>query len=238
MVMMNRAAKILIAVIAAAATAAAQNAPATPPSAANPDPGATPAASDASSVVLAAKAPEPAPPRAASDESGRAVSARVAADIGEGMPKYAPPTPTPVVPADSPEMRDIDKPKNQIPRLPKYVVRESRPLVFRNRDLYTTEGLVNLSFKNHPGLGFGNILGLNSAAALQMYQDDQRLDAMSDLADEAHAMARGGDKAESDYILKESQETYMRPIDETWSGPGGGGGFSGGGGGLPGSGVR
>jgi hypothetical protein len=236
MVMLNRAAKILIAVIAAAAPAAAQNAPATPPSAANPDPGATPPASDASNVVLAAKVPEPAPAR---DESGRAVSAKVAADIGSNMPKYAPPTPAPVVPADAPDTRDTDKPKNQIPRLPKYVVRESRPPVFRNRDLYTSEGLVNLSFKSHPGLHFGNILGLNSAAALEMYQDQQRLDAMGDLADEAHAMARGGDKAESDYILKESQATYMRPIDEAWSGPGGGGGFSGGSGGfLPGSGVR
>ena len=43
-------------------------------------------------------------------------------------------------------------------------------------------------------------------------------------------MARGGDSSESAYILKESQETFMRPIEETWSGPGGSGGFSGGGG--------
>jgi hypothetical protein len=227
--MMKRAGRILIAVMAAAATAAAQNAPTPAPPAAGAGQEAPPSDS-AAAVVLAAKRPEPELPPAAPDESARGVSSKLAADIGEGFPKYAPPTPTPVVAPDAPDMRDVDKPKNAIPRLPKYVVRESRPAVFRNRDLYTTAGLVNLSFKNHPGLGFGNILGLNSRAALDMYLDDQRLDSINDLADEAHAMARGGDKAESDYIMKESQETYMRPIEETWSGPGGDGGFSGGGG--------
>jgi hypothetical protein len=131
---------------------------------------------------------------------------------------------------ESVDLRDVDKPKNQIPRLPKYVVRESRPLVFRNRDLYTTEGLVNLSFKNHPGLGFGNLFGLNSKIAYDMYMDEQRQANIDDLTDTAQAMARGGDKAESQYILPASQEAFMRPIEETWGGPGGNGGFSGGGG--------
>jgi hypothetical protein len=236
---MNRASKILLAMMAAAAPAAAQDAAPPPPAAVAPGlettPAAGAAAGDASSIVLAEKAPALVPMRAADEnDTGRAISSKVAADLASGMPKYAPPTPTPATTAEPQDMRDIDKPRNEIRRLPQYVVRESRPPVFRNRDLYTTEGLVNLSFKSHPGLRIGNflsdILGNNSEIAYQMYLDDQRLANIDDLADTARAMARGGDKAESEYILKESQETYMRPIEETWTGPGANGGFSGGGG--------
>jgi len=232
---MNRALKILLAMVAAAAAAAAQDAAPPPPAAADPAPEPTPAAGaaagDASSIVLAEKAPALAPMRAADDDdTGRAISSKVAAALASGMPKYAPPKPTPTTTGEPQDMRDIDKPRNEIRRLPQYVVRESRPPVFRNRDLFTTEGLVNLSFKSHPGLKIGNFFGANADIAYQMYLDDQRLANMDDLADTARAMARGGDKAESEYILKESQETYMRPIEETWTGPGGNGGFSGGGG--------
>jgi hypothetical protein len=232
---MNRASKILLAMLAAAAHAAAQNAVPPPPAQINPQPATTPAAgvstTDASSVVLAARPQALVPMRpAAEDDSGRSVSSRIAADLNSGMPKYAPPTPTPAAAAEPQDMRDIDKPKNEIRRLPQYVVRESRPLVFRNRDLYTTDELINLSFKSHPGLRLGNIFGMNSAIAYQMYLDEQRQANMDDLTDTARAMARGGDAGESQYILKASQETFMRPIEETWNGPGGNGGFSGGGG--------
>jgi hypothetical protein len=232
---MNRASTILLAMMAAAAPLAAQEAAPPPPAAVGPEEAASPAAGapagDASSIVLAEKAKPLVPMRAADeDDTGRAISAKVAADLASGMPKYAPPTPTPTATGEPQDMRDIDKPKNEIPRLPQYVVRESRPPVFRNRDLFTTEGLANLSFKRHPGLLIGNILGGNSDVAYQMYLDDQRQANMEDLTDTARAMARGGDTAESEYILKESQETYMRPIEETWTGPGGNGGFSGGGG--------
>ncbi|HMD61791.1 MAG TPA: hypothetical protein VKG78_10180 [Opitutaceae bacterium] len=229
---MNRASKILLAVMAAAAPAAAQNGPSPTPAPAHSAPDSSPAAGpdagDASSIVLADKAPTLAPLQP-DDGSGRSVSAKIAEDLASGMPRYNPPTPTPTPAAEPLDMRDVDKPRNEIRRLPKYVVRESRPPVFRNRDLYTTEGLAGLGFKRHPGLGFpGNILGLNSEVAYQMYLDDERLANIEDLTDTARAMARGGDKAESEYILKASQETYIRPIEETWNGPGGGGGFSGG----------
>ncbi len=226
---MKRASKILLAIMAAAATAAAQQtAPPPTPAPAPSEPPAAPAV-HASNVVLAPRAPALAPIQA-DEGSSRAVSPEIAADLASGMPRYAPPTPTPATTAEPQDLRDIDKPRNEIRRLPAYVVRETRPAVFRDRDLYNTKGLVDLSFKSHPGLIVGNFLGLNSKVAYEMYLDDQRLENIQDLAETAHAMALGGDKAESDYILKESQQTYMRPIEETWTGPGGGGGFSGGGG--------
>jgi len=225
--MLNRSSRLLLALLAASAPAVAQTAAPAAPGAGQDQ--AAPATADASSVVLAPKAPAQPAPMPASDpnDTGRTVSNKIAADLASGMPKFSVPTPTPTPVA---EVSENDKPKNQIPRLPKYVVRESRPPVFRNQDLYTTGGLIDLSFKSHPGLLFGNILGLNSSVAYQMYLDEERKDAMDDLTDTARAMARGGDKAESDYILQASQETFMRPVEEIWGGPGGNGGFSGGGG--------
>ena len=226
---MNRASKILLAIMAAAASAAAQQtAPAPTPAPAASEPPAAPAV-DASNVVLAPRAPalrrRSRPTKARAGRSRR----EIAADLASGMPKYAPPTPTPATTAEPQDLRDIDKPRNEIRRLPKYVVRETRPPVFRDRDLYNTKGLVDLSFKSHPGLVVGNFLGLNSKRGLRDVPGRPAPARTSqDLTDTAHAMALGGDKAESDYILKESQETYMRPIEETWAGPGGGGGILGG----------
>jgi hypothetical protein len=225
--MMNRAPKILLALMIAAASAAAQEtAPPAPAAVAAPPataPTAAPGNRDATTIVLSPAHEVPVPPPAAdSDGVNRTVSPRIADALASGMPKYSLPTPTPVV-LDNEDLRDVDKPKNEIPRLPKYVVHESRPAVFRDRDLYTQEGLVSLSYKYHPGLGIGNLLGLNDQPAYEMYLDDVRQANVSDLTDTAHAMARGGDTAGSAYILQQTQETFMRPADDwTWSGPGGG----------------
>jgi hypothetical protein len=210
--MTHNASTVLLALLVTAAAAGAQDA-------AQPTPAAVP---DAAGVIMAPKPnaffKEPPPD---SDGVNRSVSPAVAAALAEGMPKYDPPTPTPT-PADDPtDLRDIDKPKNGIRRLPKFVVQGSRPPIFRQRDLYTEEGLINLSLRAHPGLLIGNILGLNGSVAEQMLRDDERLANMADLADTAHAMRAGGASAEGSYILQESRDTYMR-TDDSWmtSGPG------------------
>jgi hypothetical protein len=218
-----RASNFILALMVSAAVAAAQE---TAPS---PTPAPTTAAtSDASGIVLAPHNADNAPPRLKDpDGDTRAVSPAVAAALAEGMPKFHPPTPTPT-PVPEAEAAE-DKPKNGIRRLPRYLVVESRPPIFRERDLFTAKGQLGLSFAAHPGLNFGNILGLNEGPATQMYQDDQRKANMDDLSDMAHAMSRGGDAAEGAYILQQSQSTYMRPDDGfNWSGPGGGGTNSGG----------
>jgi hypothetical protein len=221
--MKNRATILLAALMASAASAAAQNA--------DQAPAPTPAAvqtTDASGVVLAAKPRDYAAPTPPADSDGvtRYVSAGVAAALSDGAPRYSPPTPAPSptpVPAD---VTDIDKPKNGIVRLPSYVVRESRPPIFRDRDLFTAQGMLDLTMKRHGGLLFGDFLGLNSnnkpgSPAYQMMVDDERKDNMDDLFDTAHAMAQGGDFAEGSYILQQSQSTYMRGGgDWDWSGSG------------------
>jgi hypothetical protein len=222
--MMNRAQKVFLAFMIAAATAGAQetSAPSTPVVTAPPaTPAGAPGNRDAATIVLSPAREVPVPPPAA-DADNQTVSPRTANALASDIPKYRLPTPTPVV-AQNEDLRDVDKPKNQIPRLPQYVVHESRPAVFRNRDLYTQEGLVSLSYKYHPGLGFGNLLGLNDRPAYEMYLDDVRQADIADFTDTAHALARGGDAAGSSYILQQTQDTFMRPADDwTWSGPGGG----------------
>jgi hypothetical protein len=166
---------------------------------------------DASSAVLAPKRAQDTPtPAPQSDGTAKSVSPSVAAALADVMPKYIAPTPQPAAPAASQEAADGDKPKNEIPRLPQYVVRERRPPVFRNQDLYSPSGLVDLSFKGHPGLKIGNLFGLNEGPARDMAYDDQRLQNIEDLNETAYSMARGGDNDEAQFILKANQDANMR----------------------------
>ncbi len=121
------------------------------------------------------------------------------------MPKPAPKK------VDQPaDLRDEDKPRNGIIRLPDYVVREKRPPVFKEKDLSTTDRKTDLGMKRYAGLNFGPFANLNRPIALAMYQEQERLDNMSDLADEAQTARRSGDKQAANFIMKQSQETYMR----------------------------
>jgi hypothetical protein len=223
--MTNRVFTVLLATALLSGTALAQEVATDSPAAPMGAPktaGNSTGSSDTAKIVLA-PAPKDYSPPAHTDSDGetRTISSGLAAALSEGMPKYSPPTPTPTPVADPVDMRDVDKPKNEIKRLPKYVVQESRPPVFRERDLFTAQGQIDLAFKSHSGLLFGNILGLNSGAAQMMYLEDQRLDNIDDLKDEAHAMARGGAPSEGSYILQQSTDTYMRSgTGWDWSGGG------------------
>jgi hypothetical protein len=232
--MTNRAPKILLAFMVAAGVASAQRAATAPSPAAGPGAEVSPAAgtetSDASSIVLAQKpAAFPLAQPADSDGVTRSVSPGVAAALAQGMGKFSPPTPTPTPVAEPQDLRDIDKPRNEIKRLPSYIVRESRPPIFRERDLNTTAGQIDLSFKSHPGLLFGNLFGLNSGLAYDMYLDDQRQQNIDELTDIAHAVSRGDPKSGA-YILEQTQGAYMRTDDAVnyFGGPISGGGTMGG----------
>lgn len=232
---MNRAPIALMALMVAAAVAAGQTADNPPSPAASSAPANSPASGGAAGAAQAAApadqqgAPVP-PPSASFNSPERSVSPEVAEALSLGMPKYNPPTPTPVAVNEPADMRDVDKPKNEIKRLPSYIVHDSRPPVFRDRDLYTKDGLVSLSYKLHPGLRIGNIAGLNDATAYEVFLEDERLANIADLTDTARAIATGGDPAEGEYILQQTQDTYMRTDQGfNWSGPGGG--VNGGGGG-------
>jgi hypothetical protein len=118
------------------------------------------------------------------------------------------------------DLRDIDRPRNQIPRLPvemmqRYVVRETRLPVFRPRDLYTKAGLVELSFKEHPGLRIGNFFNLNAKAAYQAIVSEQLYADRMELTDLAVAMAVGGDTEEAEAMQDAIKEqSFMSGMKE------------------------
>jgi hypothetical protein len=151
-------------------------------------------------------------PRPARPRRDRAISGDLAAALSSTLPKYDPPKPVEKKPVDeSVDLREVDKPKNGIVRLADYIVRETRPPVFRDRELATDKAA--LAMKRNAGLRVGNIFGSNDAIALQMYQEQERLDNMAELTDDARTARRAGDKAAADFISKQSQDTYMRRAD-------------------------
>jgi hypothetical protein len=191
---MNRALKIIAVLVAAAATAAAQEAaPAAPAQGA-----------DASSIILA-PTPAATQPAPAPGAAGQPVSSAINADISSGMPHYNAGFGAPKPASSAQDRRDVDKPKNLIPRLPtevmsRYVVHGARLPVFRTRDLYTKTGLIALALKEHPGLHIGNFFNLNSNIAYQMAMKEAILDDRQDLVDMTLAMAAGGDKQEAEVM--------------------------------------
>lgn len=167
----------------------------------------------------AAESPAPGGQRPAPSDTSAMISA--------GLPKYSPPKPAPPPRPESelPDLRDTDKPRNEIIRLPKYVVRAAKPPIFREQDIHNAQGLADLAVRRYLSEFDRELLNkvtlplfgsTPEARALEMYREDLRWSNLASLNDTANAMARGGDKSESVYIKREAEDTYMRTID--WGG--------------------
>ena len=189
-------------------TFAADPAPAAP---ANPE---TSVFTDPAKSATNADAPTATTTRPARPHRDRAISGDLAATLSSALPKYNPPKPVEKKPVDeSVDLREVDKPKNGIVRLADYVVRETRPPVFRDRELTTGKGKADLGMKRYAGLNFGPLSSLNRGVGVAMLQEQERLNNMAELTDDARTARRAGDKAAADFISKQSQETYMRHED-------------------------
>lgn len=167
------------------------------------------------------------------------VSSTMASAISAKLPKYAPPPPPPPEPEieasnespdgveiDDPEDTATDRPKNKIIRLPKYIVLGEKPPVFRERDVYTKQGLSAIAMKRYLSSLDTNVLnrftlpiiGTSAAArAMQIYEEEARLQNIADFKSAANDAQRAGDKAEADYIRKETNETYLRSGGMDWN---------------------
>jgi hypothetical protein len=156
----------------------------------------------------------------------RPISGDVAAALAAASPKYTPPAPkpepTPI--EEQPDLREIDKPKNSIVRLPKYIVQEPKPPVFTERSIHTEKGLTDIAMRRYisdadralnrftlPLFGTSK-----EARALAMYAEDERLRNMAELEDAAITASKS-DAAAGTYIRKEAQKTYLRSSDFGWS---------------------
>ena len=172
-----------------------------------------------------------APPLAAQsfDESNdppktnqRVFSKNVAEALAARMPKYNPPEPEPE-PVDEEEMqdmRDVDKPRNKIIRLPEYVVRQDKPPVFRDRDINTKAGLKKLAMKRYfyeTSIALNKLtiplFGDAESYALMLYEQDERLKNISDLNETANDIDRV-DPEDAKEIRKATRDTYGRGFDD------------------------
>ena len=171
------------------------------------------------------------------------MSSALSAALTAELPKYQPPpklkpkTLKPVqadeedpgleeADADGSSELAADQPKNKIIRLPKYVVEGDRPPVFRESDIYTKKGLAMLAMDRYLSSFDRNVLnrftipffGISAAdRATQMYYEDQRLKDMADVKTQAANAAAAGESAESKYLLKESNRTFIRSGGMDWT---------------------
>ena len=153
----------------------------------------------------------------------RAVSKNVAAALAARMPKYNPPKPEPDKVADDRDMREVDKPRNKIIRLPEYVVRQDKPPVFRERDIYTNKGLAELAMKRYlseTSLGLNKftipLFGVGAEAySLMLYQQDERLKNIAELNETADDIDRV-DPENAEELREATRETYGRGFDDRY----------------------
>lgn len=185
-----------------------------PPAAATTPSTSTTSATETPAAIAAPKPePAPAPP---SPQRERTVSNSLASELAASMPKYNPP-PKPAPDDEEVDLREVDKPRNRIIRLPKYVVTSQKPPVFTNRELYTSRGLTDLARRRYLTSTYRLLntfyIPLFSQSgdsyAMARYDEDERLQNMSDLKDTASTLDRA-DSGGGDYVSRLSNETYMR----------------------------
>lgn len=168
------------------------------------------------------------------------MSSSLSSRITTTLPQYTPP-PAPEAnthqdPAleESAEIAETDpndqgdQPRNKIIRLPKYVVHGERPPIFREKDLNTKAGLSKLAAKRYLSKLDRSLLNrftipiIGQSAeqrALAMYEEDERLQNISDLKEDANNAQRSGESAEAKALRRETDRAYIRSGGMDWTLP-------------------
>jgi hypothetical protein len=154
--------------------------------------------------------------------------------ITANLPRYAPPPKqAPKKPAADVETEDEaepegtpvnpDQPRNKIIRLPRYIVEGDRPPVFRERDVFTKQALAALAMRRYLStfdrsfLNRFDLFGSKEGRAMAMYYEDERLQNIADLKNAAANARQAGDKADSDYLVRETNATFLRSGGMDWN---------------------
>ncbi|MEO5959695.1 MAG: hypothetical protein ABIZ49_13850 [Opitutaceae bacterium] len=149
----------------------------------------------------------PASPVPTPSERPRLISTGTAERLAAVSPKFEPSTAMPPAPAGN---SAIDTPRNQIVRLPDYIVREPRAPSFPERRILTPKGRLEVALKRFPGLRFGNIWFLrNDGIALFMLEEEYRLERMAEMADLA-SLVRISDPAAGATLKSDMQQSSLR----------------------------
>jgi hypothetical protein len=170
------------------------------------------------------RAPQPPQPE-------RALSAKTSAAISAGF-KYTPPPPPKPESVEEVDLRDVDKPKNEIVRLPRYVVTAKKPEVFTDRTLYTQDELKKLAMARYltpldrgvlnkwtgslrlnswTTAGFGSS---NEERAMQMYYEDERLRNMSAMSGDILNLRAAGEGERADQTQSDYYNMFLRRRDD------------------------
>lgn len=151
-------------------------------------------------------------------QKGRVISSDLAKSLSYGI-KYNPPPPEPK-PEDEVDARDVDKPKNGIIRLPKYLVEGKRPPIFNDRNLYSKEMLRRLAYQRYMSSFSQNFLNRyhflgkgDEAYALMQYEAEERERNMQEMEDRVAMYRVSGDNAEAGKLKEDSRDTFMRRTD-------------------------
>ena len=161
---------------------------------------------------------------AGTPKAGQGVSPRASSAITAGF-KYQPPPP-PKSEDDEVDMRDIDKPKNEIVRLPRMTVTAKKPEVFTDRTLYTQDQLKTLAMSRYLGAldkkflnkwtfaDIGLSIGTSNAdRAMQMYLDNERLQNMSAAQQQITTAQATGKTDEAKQMKSQYYDMFLRPPD-------------------------
>ncbi|OAM87885.1 hypothetical protein OH491_09020 [Termitidicoccus mucosus] len=172
----------------------------------------TASASGSNAAGNSSFSPESAP---AAPRPGRGISRSAAAALSAGI-TYAPPPPKPVE-DENVDLRDIDKPKNEIVRLPTYHVTAQKPPVFTDRSLYTRDNLEKLAISRYLSKLDTNFLNRwtlpgfsNEARAMQMYYDEERQKNMETTAQQVSLYRLSGDEAKAEQTQRDYYDTALR----------------------------
>lgn len=150
----------------------------------------------------------------------RAVSNDISKSVNSAF-KYNPPPP-PKSDEELVDLREIDKPRNQIIRLPKYVVEAKKPPVFNDRNLYSKEMLRRLAYQQYISSFNRNVLnkyrlpligGGVDAYAMMQYEAAERMRNIADMEDKTSMLRASGDDAEANKTKDDAQNTLMRRSD-------------------------
>jgi hypothetical protein len=147
----------------------------------------------------------PAAPHAIS----RATAEKLAAAVPK-TPTGADPKPATVL--ESIDVRDLDKPRNGIIRLPSFIVGELKLRVPAEQDVLTPKGRLDLALKRQPGLKFGPLAYLNDPIALDMLAEEERLDRLAKIG-ELSGFLSFAQQPPTDGTRRLIQQTYLRTSD-------------------------
>jgi len=165
-------------------------------------------------------------PHSATPNADSGISPRASAAITSNF-KYQPPPP-PKPEDDEVDLRDIDKPKNDIVRLPRMIVTAKKPPVFTDRTLYTHNQLKTLAvarylskldtrFLNKWTLPlFGSS---NADRAMQIFFDDERQKNMADMQQQISNSQTSGNTDAAKRQQSEYYDMFLRPQNKNAAPP-------------------